>query len=132
MKRPSHRRQSGVTMIEVLTALLIFSLGILGLIGLQSQALQFSTSAEDTNRAAMLANDIVSTMWSQQTANVTPVDLANWQAKVADPQLGGLPAGVGQVVIAGNVATVTITWHPPNKPAGAQNDSRYVTQATIQ
>jgi len=131
MKRRSPRRQSGMTLIEVLTAVLIFSIGILGLVGLQTRAVQFSMSAEDTNRAALLANEIVSTMWAQQTVSVAPADYAAWQARVADPRSGGLPNGVGAVVVAGNLATVTVTWRSTNLAASAQNENRFVTQATV-
>lgn len=130
MKPTPRRRQAGFSLIEVLTAILIFSLGILGLVGLQTQAIQFSTSAEDSNRAAMLANEIVATMWVNQSAAVPDAVLTAWQARVADPKVDGLPNGVGDVDVAGNQATITITWRAPNAPAGSQN--RYVTQATIQ
>jgi type IV pilus assembly protein PilV len=130
MKANPPRSQAGMSLIEVLTALLIFSIGILGLVGLQTQAVQFSTSAEDSNRAALLANEIVSTMWVNQSATVPSADYLAWQARVADPKVDGLPNGAGLVAVAGNEATVTITWRAPNAPAGTQN--RYVTQATIQ
>lgn len=132
MKTGPARRQAGMTLIEVLVAVLIFSLGILGLIGLQSRAVQFSVSAEDTNRAAMLAGDIVGTMWAQGTASVAPADYAAWQARVADPRASGLPNGVGQVDVAGSLATITIRWRANNAASSPQNENRYVTQATIQ
>ncbi len=127
MKR--RRSQAGFSLIEVLTAILIFSIGILGLVGLQTQAVQFSSSAEDSNRAALLANEIISVMWINQSASVPSADYAAWQDRVEDPTVNGLPNGVGDVQVAGNVATVTITWRAPNAPAGTQN--RYVTQATL-
>lgn len=127
MKR--RRSQAGFSLIEVLTAILIFSIGILGLVGLQTQAVQFSSSAEDSNRAALLANEIISVMWINQSASVPPGDYAAWQARVGEPTVDGLPNGIGDVQVAGNVATVTITWRAPNAPAGTQN--RYVTQATL-
>ena len=56
---PSARAsQSGVALIEVLISILLFSLGILGLIGLQARAISFSVDAEDRNRAALFANEI--------------------------------------------------------------------------
>jgi type IV pilus assembly protein PilV len=126
MKR-TQRRQAGMSLIEVLTSLLIFSLGILGLLGLQTRAIQFSTSAEDSNRAALLANEIVSTMWVKQTPNVSAADYAAWQARVGDASIDGLPNGVGEVVVVGNLAQVTITWRAPRAPVGSEN--RFVTQA---
>ena len=56
--RSRRRHLAGVSLIEVLVSILIFSFGIVGLIGLQARALQYSTSAEDTTRAALLASDL--------------------------------------------------------------------------
>lgn len=113
----------GMSLIEVLTSLLIFSIGILGMLSLQTRATQFSTSAEDTNRAALLANEIASQMWDQKSLTV---DTTTWAARVADTQNGGLPSGTGTVTVAGGVADITITWRPPSAPAGEVN--RFVTQ----
>ena len=66
--QPSRRRQAGMSLIEVLTAVLIFSIGILGLVGLHARATQFSVSAEDTNRAALLANEMVTAVWLNRPA----------------------------------------------------------------
>jgi type IV pilus assembly protein PilV len=121
--KPSLRRQMGMSLIEVLTSLLIFSIGILGMLSLQTRATQFSTSAEDTNRAALLANEIASQMWDQKSLTV---DTTTWAARVADTQNGGLPSGTGTVTVAGGVADITITWRPPSAPAGEVN--RFVTQ----
>lgn len=121
--KPSLRRQTGMSLIEVLTSLLIFSIGILGMLSLQTRATQFSTSAEDTNRAALLANEIASQMWDQKSLTV---DTTTWAARVADTQNGGLPSGTGTVTVAGGVADITITWRPPSAPAGEVN--RFVTQ----
>lgn len=115
-----------MSLIEVLTSLLIFSIGIVGLMSLQARATQFSTSAEDTNRAALLANEIAAQMW---TTNSVTVDTTGWAARVADPLNGGLPSGVGTVTVTGNVADITITWRPPRAAAGETN--RFVTQVLM-
>jgi len=136
MKRPAHRRrQAGMSLIEVLTAVLIFSLGILGLVGLQARATQFSVSAEDTNRAALLASELVTTLWLNQQAPgagpvLPPEALAAWTAQVADPAAGGLPNGVGDVVIKGEQVDITLTWKSPNA-ATADPVNRYSTQVRI-
>jgi type IV pilus assembly protein PilV len=120
------RRQAGMSLIEVLTSLLIFSIGILGLVGLQTQAIQFSANAEDTNRAALLASDLVAKMWVQQ---LTADDVTQWQKRVADSELG-LPNGTGTVEqVDGGVTQITITWRSPRSPKGSEN--RYVTQVVI-
>lgn len=127
---PAPRRaRAGVALIEVLIALLVVSFGLLGLVGLQTRAHQYSASAEDTNRAALLANDIASAMWVSQSASVPGTDYAAWQARVA-AAADGLPNGTGTVTTAGNTATITVSWKPPRAAAAAAS-SRFVTQVLI-
>ncbi len=123
------RLQRGVTLIEVMVALLLFSAGLLGLVSLQARATQYSIGAEDSNRAALLANEIAATMWTQGSVVVDEDVLAAWDARVADAAGGGLPNGEGTVAVAGAVATVTVTW----RPVGALNDAghRYQTQVVM-
>lgn len=124
------RRQAGMSLIEVLTSLLIFSIGILGLVGLQTQAIQFSANAEDTNRAALLANEIAAVMWTQKSVTLTADDYTTWQKRVADAEADGMPNGKGNVVVdKDGLATITITWRPPKAPKGSEN--RYVTQVVV-
>jgi len=131
------RRQVGVSLIEVLVAILIFSFGIIGLIGLQARALQYSTSAEDTSRAALLANDLSSQMVVSRTidpAALVPAGAyAAWQARVADVANGGLPNGVGTAIaVNANTITITIRWQPQSAAGAAFNSqNRYVTHVTI-
>ncbi|RYF57536.1 MAG: fimbrial assembly protein [Comamonadaceae bacterium] len=105
--------QAGIALLEVLVSVLLFSLGILGLIGLQARAINFSVDAEDRNRAALLANEVATLMWIKKSIIVSTDELDAWKARVADPAAGGLPNGEGDVVVTGNAADVTITWKPP-------------------
>ena len=66
-RRTVARRVRGMTLVEVLVSLLIFSFGLLGLMGLQARALRFSIGAEDTNRAALLANEVAAQMLTRQS-----------------------------------------------------------------
>ena len=118
-----------MTLIEVMVALLVFSAGLLGLVSLQARATQYSIGAEDANRAALLANEIVSTMWTQRSVVVAAEVLEAWDARIANTAGGGLPNGSGAVAVAGAVATVTVTW----RPVGAldANAHRYQTQVVI-
>ena len=56
--------QSGVMLIEALIAMLIFSVGVLGLIGLQSTATKASGEARYRSEAALLANELIGRMWA--------------------------------------------------------------------
>lgn len=53
-------KQSGVVLIEALLGILIFSIGILALIGMQSVAVKNTTDARYRTEAAYLANSILS------------------------------------------------------------------------
>ena len=127
---PRHRDESGIALIEVLISLLIFSLGILGLVGLQANASKISYDAEDRSRASLMANEIISDMWTKKTS--TPSTTA-WQSRVADTTISGLPEGVGTISApdVNNVVTVTITWRAPSRKA-ADLDSKYITKVAIQ
>jgi len=127
-RRPA---QAGVMLLEVLISVVIFSIGLLGLVALQTKAHQYSMSAEDTNRAALLANEIVSVMWASQSASVPDATYTAWQDRVASAPADGLPNGVGEVVTAGNTATITIRWRPPSAASDA-SDNRFATQVVIQ
>jgi type IV pilus assembly protein PilV len=61
MKRtPFAAKQDGVVLIEALLGILIFSIGILALIGMQSVAVKNTADARYRTEAAYLANNILS------------------------------------------------------------------------
>jgi type IV pilus assembly protein PilV len=123
------RRQRGFTLLEVLVSLLVFSFGVLGMVGLQARAIQFSVDAEDRTKAAVIANEVISWMWAQRTMVVPAAMIADFQSQA---QSAGLPSNVAIEVPApvAGVATVTITWKSPSKQA-ADADSTYFTQVAM-
>lgn len=129
--RPSlkQQRHRGISLIEVLVVIVLFSFGLLGLVALQARAVQTSIGAQDSNRAALLANELVTQMWGQNTVNLPAAAVTAWNTRIANATSGGLPNGAGTVVIAGNVATVTVTWRPPHEDAS--REYRYVTEVLI-
>ena len=124
--------QRGFTLIEVLVSLLIFSFGLLGFVGLQARAVGYASSAEDQNRAALLASELAATMLGAQTV-LLPSGVTNaWIARVADPSKRGLPNGIATVEPVGNFATITITWHATTAASGAANSvNKYVTNVIL-
>lgn len=119
--------QGGVALIEVLISLLIFSLGILGLIGLQTRAITLSGDAEDRNRAALLANEVTSTMWLTRSVTLPAATLTTWQTRLADTKNDGLPGGKGTVTVTANSADIEIIWIPPSRTT----ESRFTTRVTL-
>lgn len=57
--RPTRRVQRGFTLIEVLISVLIFSLGILGIVGMQATAIKMSTDAQQRAEATFLADQLL-------------------------------------------------------------------------
>lgn len=119
----------GFSMIEVLVVIVLFSFGLIGLVGLQARAIQTSVSAEDSNRAALLANDIASAMWAARNVNLPTATVSDWNTIVADPTGRGLPNGAGTVSVTANVATIAVTWRAPHEPATTEHN--YTTQVVI-
>lgn len=125
--------EAGIALLEVLIAILVFSFGVLGLVGLQARAISFSVDAADRNRAALLANEIASTMWLGNSVTVASGPLAAWKARVADSSSGGLPNGVGSVAaVSGttNSADIKITWKAPSR-SDTETDSQLTTRVTL-
>jgi type IV pilus assembly protein PilV len=122
-------RARGFTLIEVLVVLLLFSVGLLGLVGLQAKAMQVSVGSEDSTRAALLANELASQMWGANSITLDAGAIAAWNLRVADPTTAGLPNGAGTVAVAAGVATITVSWRAPQEPVTETH--RYVTQVLI-
>jgi type IV pilus assembly protein PilV len=132
---PGRRAQRGVALIEALMSILIFSIGVLGLMGLEARAINFSVDAEDRNRAALFASEVASTLWLSGSGNVGNAITANstaWNTSVADPTKTGLPNGGITVVQIGttNAADITITWRSPSRTA-AELNSKLTTRVIL-
>lgn len=134
--KPKQRTSRGVTLIEVLVSLLLFSLSILGLVALQARATAFSIDAEDRNRAAVLANELISTMWLNGSAALPKTTIDAWKEKVKSPAAGGLnvPADADPSISpdpSTGATVITIRWKAPNKTS-SDDVSQYTTSVVIQ
>ncbi|GAA5157921.1 type IV pilus modification protein PilV [Viridibacterium curvum] len=107
-------KQAGVALLEALIAILLFSVGILGMVALQARASQISVNSEDRALAAMLANEMVAEMWAQ---NSVTASTAGWQARIAASKL---PSAQGLVTkdSCGNTE-VTVVWTAINRAENA-------------
>jgi type IV pilus assembly protein PilV len=124
-------RQQGFLLLEVVAALLLFSLGLLGMIQLQARASQLSVDAEDRSRAALLANEMVASMWAQRTLKVDDATLKTWQDKVSTPSAGGLAGGRGEVdTDVADLAIITIIWSPVAGQT-VKTEHRYTTSVVM-
>jgi type IV pilus assembly protein PilV len=125
------RKQSGVMLLEALIGILIFSLGILALVGMQAIAVRLSTDARDRAEAANLASQLVGDMWTNRAILATyaydgtgtpPAPLQDWVAKVeaslpdADdnpPTITLAPSALGASV--GTETTIVLRWRNPSE-----------------
>ena len=118
------KTQAGVMLIEALIGILIFSIGILALIGMQGAAIRNTTDARYRSEASFLANQIIGQMWvdranltQYQTAGYTPRD--NWVTNVSATLPGVTGARLPTITVtADNEVTVVIQWLQPGETQG--------------
>lgn len=92
--------QRGVFLIEALLGILIFSLGILSLVAMQTAAVSAQSDARYRSEAANLADQIVNTLW----LNLNRTSVATIQASLATFQLNATGAVAGCAYTGGNPA----------------------------
>lgn len=120
----------GLTLVEILVALLILSIGLLGLAGLQTASLRFNTSAYFRTQATALAYGLADRLRANRQAaldgayafdfeatppacgvpdgsgTVPEQEIAAWRNALACR----LPQSTGAVTQNGNVFTFTVRW----------------------
>ena len=133
-------RQRGMTLIEILVAIVVLSIGLLGLAGLQLKGLQVNQGSIYRWQAAMLAEDIADRMRTDQasalinqyqvTANVpAATGSAQTQAVVSEwlQRVQQLPGGQADIGAAtgpnNNQVQIKITWNDTRARAGVKQAS---------
>ena len=101
-------------LIEALVAILLFTLGIIAVMGLQANSVAQVSQAKYRTDASYLANQIIGKMWVDQANLANYATTGNsvrsaWDGVVA----ATLPQGTGTIVVNGSVVTVTIQWQMP-------------------
>lgn len=138
--------QKGMMLLEALIAILIFSFGILGLVGLQANAINLSTDARYRTDAALLANQLIGRLSVASPASAAgfahrptgatscapsgsdsgDAAVTAWLTEV-EQTLPGASSSKQQVTVdtSNNVVVVTICWEPHN---GTQHKHTVTTQ----
>lgn len=116
---PSFDVQKGVALLEALIAVLLFSFGVLALVGLQASTMRITTDAKMRVDASYLANQKIGEMWA---------DLNNLSAHAAEgADLPQLPEGKMTTVVNNDQVTVTVTWKTP----GSSTVNSFISIARI-
>jgi type IV pilus assembly protein PilV len=106
MKRAIHRkRQSGVSLLEAMLAILIFSVGILALVALQSVSVKATTESKFRADAGFLASQMIGRMWSDYQG----FDLGEYVYNAGGADCGAYAGGGGNAAVAAWVAAVRDT-----------------------
>lgn len=130
----SAKRSSGFTLVEVLVAVVILSVGLLGLAGMQTRGLRANHSAWLRSEATILAYDMLDRMranrenaragnYNLALGDASPTgtsiweqDLRTWLGEIARR----LPVGDGAVTVVSDVVTVTVQWDDSRGSTSAQ------------
>ncbi len=149
---PRPIRQAGYMLLEVLVSVVIFSVGVLGVVAMQAVSLQGGGGAKYRADASMLADELIGRMWAYdrdpavlqalyQGASGSGGDqylswLADVQARL--PRAGEFPPTVTVTPVNGafpplsskSVVSVTLNWKAPGE-AAADPPHNYVAVAEI-
>jgi type IV pilus assembly protein PilV len=142
--KATYSAQRGSVLLEALIAILIFSLGILAIVGLQATAINLSSDAKYRTDATLLANQVIGQMFvSDRTPTTLQSTFAGssgsggseymtWVADVADalPGVSGNVANQPSVSVVPNATngctvTVTVNWQ---LPGGVKHNATSVAQ----
>jgi type IV pilus assembly protein PilV len=148
--RTLHRSQTGSFLLEALIGILIFTFGILGLVGLQAQSMRVTNDTEFRAEAAYLASRLVSEMWTADQTSLKATygstaaggGYTAFQGWITTAGLPGVTALANAPTVLfndeitpaipapsqqGNVVQITVFWLLP----GEQAPHQYETTAVI-
>lgn len=120
------RRQSGMAVVETMVAILVFSFGILGIVGLLAASMKNSAEAKYRTQASMLASQVAGEMWIADKTNAAlraafespaGATYVTWRARVENALPGAAAHAPTIAISAANVATITVRWQAPGEAA---------------
>ena len=130
LMRRMRGHQEGVMLLEALIGMLIFSVGILAMLGMQATAMRATIDAKYRSEASFLANEIIGRMWVDRAnlpnyataAAACPADPpCAWVARVQSllPQATGAEAP--SIEVSGQQVTVTVRWKRPGETSASNH-----------
>ncbi len=137
-------RERGVMLIEALIAILIFSIGILAVVGLQAVSIKNVTDSKHRTEAAFLANKLLSQMWTD-AGNIAsyaypgsggvPTRLTGWVGQVNSrlPAAASVPpiVTITGPSAAGATVTIQVRWQLPEEQSQGLPPHNYTVVAAV-
>ncbi len=131
MRIKLRKEQRGSMLLEALIAILIFSMGILALMGMQATVINTVSESKSRSDAGFLANRIIGQIWADRanigtyacnpctTTGTGNIDTRAWATEIQSGalQLPGVTDAANQPTItlgANNQVQVQIFWQTPN------------------
>jgi type IV pilus assembly protein PilV len=122
--------QRGFALLESLVAIVICTVGTLGVVGLQAAMTQAQTKTTFRGDATYLAQQLIGGMWGDRAnlagyaTSTCSAACSDWQGRIARR----LPGGVGTVTVntATGVVTIEIEWTAPG-----ESTHRFTTATVI-
>jgi type IV pilus assembly protein PilV len=140
MDLPVATRQRGMTLVEILVAIVVLSVGLLGLAGLQLKGMQVNQGSAYRWQAALLVEDIADRMRADRTSaqngqynvtggvpattgsSTTQSVLQDWWSRV-QAQLPGAQATIGPVAPGATANSfsipISVTWNDTRAQGGS-------------
>ncbi len=130
-------RQQGLSLLEALLGILLFSVGILAVVGIQAMAVRNVAESNYRMEASFLANQLIGEMWANRinlasynfTSGSPPSTLTTWVGRV-NGTLPGTTANPPTVNVNGTTVIITIFWQAPEEaklsPAPAAHSHKVV------
>lgn len=114
--------QEGVVLIEAMLAIVIFSIGVLAVVGLQAAMIKNADESKYRAEASYIAQKRIGQMWAD------PANLAAY-IETDTPITGELPGGKRTVALtAAGQYQVTVRW---TRPGAGSTEHNYTTTAFI-
>ncbi len=146
------KKQTGFTLLEVMVAMLVLSIGLLGLAGLMASSMRNNQGAYHRTQATWLAYDALDRLRANRvaalaggysaanalgapanctatapTGTVSAQDVGGWKNLIAC----ALPEGDGSIVVANtNQVTVTVQWND-SRGTGGNSTQQFIVESRL-